>query len=106
MALCRYNASYMLKPNGFQNLGATCYFNTLLQGLLSCSSFVELFYNNRKNKRFITNPIAKHIIDYIKLSLHYKNNDKYNPSLVKYSGVICELMLKHATKRKDRILFT
>ncbi len=41
MDLSRYDQEFSLVPAGFNNLGFTCYYNSLLQGLLSCTSFVE-----------------------------------------------------------------
>jgi ubiquitin C-terminal hydrolase len=45
MDLIRYNSDYEVLPVGFNNLGFTCYFNSLLQSLLSCTSFVEMLQN-------------------------------------------------------------
>lgn len=41
MALNKYNPEFSYNPVGFNNIGFTCYYNSLLQGLLSCPSFVE-----------------------------------------------------------------
>jgi ubiquitin C-terminal hydrolase len=41
MSLQQYNPKYSLIPAGFNNLGFTCYYNSLLQSLLSCTSFVQ-----------------------------------------------------------------
>ncbi len=47
-------------PNacGFRNLGATCYFNSLLQSLLSCSSLTRIMISNRNNPRYEKNSVA------------------------------------------------
>jgi len=37
----KYNEKYEFNPNGFVNLGATCYFNSLVQGLMSCTQLTE-----------------------------------------------------------------
>lgn len=42
MDFIRYDIKKSLDPNGFQNLGFTCYFNALLQSLITCTSFVEV----------------------------------------------------------------
>ena len=39
MDLIKYDQSLVGKGQGFINLGATCYFNSLLQCLLSCDAF-------------------------------------------------------------------
>ncbi len=41
MDFVKYNSEYEVLPIGFDNLGFTCYFNSLLQSLLSCTSFNE-----------------------------------------------------------------
>jgi ubiquitin C-terminal hydrolase len=41
MALRSYDATNAVQPVGFSNIGFTCYYNSLLQSLLSCTSFVE-----------------------------------------------------------------
>lgn len=41
MDIVKYNAERSLKPIGFDNIGHTCYYNAMLQSLLSCTSFVE-----------------------------------------------------------------
>jgi ubiquitin C-terminal hydrolase len=46
MSLTRYNPKYELPPAGFHNLGFTCYYNALLQSLLSCTSFTQELLGN------------------------------------------------------------
>jgi len=41
MDLIKYDINFSLNPVGFNNIGFTCYYNSLLQSLLSCTSFVE-----------------------------------------------------------------
>ena len=53
-----YNEKYEFNPNGFVNLGATCYFNSLVQGLMSCTQLTEtiLEMDDRKSfKAFVEN---------------------------------------------------
>ena len=52
--LIKYNEDYAIKPNGFHNNGSICYFNALLQSMLSCTSFIKKIkertpYNNNNN---------------------------------------------------------
>jgi ubiquitin C-terminal hydrolase len=44
----------LLPPFGFRNLGVTCYFNALVQGLLSCPAFIK----EVQKDRYRNNPIA------------------------------------------------
>lgn len=67
---------------GFTNLGVTCYFNTLIQGLLSCTSFIKVMWNNKNNVLYLQNPLAVEFIKTIalgkKLSNLYDINDSKN----------------------------
>ena len=57
-----YNNDYIPEPFGLQNTGAICYFNSLVQSLLSCSSLNEHILTNLD--RYKSNVILQH---YIKL---------------------------------------
>jgi ubiquitin C-terminal hydrolase len=41
-----YNNEYAIYQSGLQNTGVICYFNSMLQSLISCTSLNELFLNN------------------------------------------------------------
>ena len=53
MALQIYNAKIEVLPAGFNNLGFTCYYNALLQSLLSCTSFIEKLYEINCNDELV-----------------------------------------------------
>lgn len=44
--LVKYNAEYIPVPMGLANAGALCYFNTMLQCLMSCSAFNQRVIDN------------------------------------------------------------
>jgi ubiquitin C-terminal hydrolase len=72
-----------MQPFGFHNLGATCYFNALVQSLLSCPSFTKELMRDDKYKN---NPISSTFIELIETSTYYndlceKNNDP-DPEIV------------------------
>jgi ubiquitin C-terminal hydrolase len=66
MDLVKYNKSLELPPFGFNNMGATCYFNAMLQSLFSCTAFIEELLNNKEE--YNKNPITKYIIKIIELT--------------------------------------
>ncbi len=58
MKLIPFNSNYLPPAFGFNNLGVTCYFNALVQSLLSCTSLTEVFVKNRNNPKLVSNPVA------------------------------------------------
>lgn len=44
----------IIPPLGFQNTGAICYFNSLLQCLLSSTNFLRFILSDSKNDQFLT----------------------------------------------------
>jgi ubiquitin C-terminal hydrolase len=45
-----FNTRRLPQPTGFRNIGFTCYYNSLIQSLMSCSSFVDLIAQPRDDK--------------------------------------------------------
>ena len=66
MDLVRYDENKALHPNGFRNIGATCYFNSVLQALLSCTSFIEEIMSPRE--KYEDNKTIQLFRKYIELS--------------------------------------
>ena len=58
----KYNTDLELEPFGFNNMGATCYFNAMLQSMLSCTSFINILIKNKDNDKYLANPVTKHLI--------------------------------------------
>lgn len=56
--LQRYDESKALPPNGLGNLGAICYFNSLLQGFMSCTAFNNLLTGSERNRNELTRTYA------------------------------------------------
>ena len=80
MSLIKYDESLQIMPVGFQNMGATCYFNSVLQSLLSCTSFVQNIKNGSQvdelasdSNGYNTNPVTKNISNIIELHDGLKN---------------------------------
>lgn len=58
-----YDKKYEIEPFGLQNMGATCYFNAMLQSLLSCTSFMGTIQINEKNSDYNKHPVTKNILE-------------------------------------------
>lgn len=60
--LLPYNPKYVPTGQGFVNLGATCYFNSILQCILSCPSIYEVLNGIRDTERIKTNTFARYLL--------------------------------------------
>jgi ubiquitin C-terminal hydrolase len=60
--LASYNSKYVPKGQGFINLGATCYFNSLLQCLLSCPIIYETLVKYKDRDYVRKNRLAQNMI--------------------------------------------
>jgi ubiquitin C-terminal hydrolase len=59
------NKKLIIPPIGFRNTGSICYFNSLMQCLLSSKQFIEfmLDINNQNNKKEVFTDFFRHIVD-------------------------------------------
>ena len=57
-----FDEEYLIKPNGFINIGALCYSNSILQCLLSCTSLIKTLHLYRNHEVVIKNPLAQDIL--------------------------------------------
>ena len=73
MNMIKYDETYEILPCGFNNLGNTCYFNALIQALLSCTSFNKIIYENKDNKKYKQNKV---ISKYLEILENMKNGKK------------------------------
>lgn len=62
MDLIPFDEKSLPHPFGFRNMGATCYFNSMIQSLLSCTSLTETLLENRNEPEYRSNPVAKNYI--------------------------------------------
>lgn len=92
--LDKYDANYAVQPFGLRNMGATCYFNALLQSLISCTSFNKVMLENN-----FKNPLAKLCSEFLKA---VKNN---NPNVGEYSPNIWNVMFNLIKSRNDLVKF-
>jgi ubiquitin C-terminal hydrolase len=75
MDLIKYNEKMAISAFGFNNLGFTCYFNSLLQSMLSCTSLIEELLKHKNDEEYIKNPITNHMIQLIELTDDIKSNE-------------------------------
>jgi ubiquitin C-terminal hydrolase len=60
--LLPYNLKFVPKGNGFVNMGATCYFNSILQCLMSCPSIFETLKTNEDKDHIKKHPLARNLM--------------------------------------------
>ncbi len=93
MDLIKYNKDYAISADGFMNLGNTCYFNSLIQSILSCTSLMETISEIKPN-----NNICKELYKIYMLN-------KANKSISQCTGSLLNELVNFSKKRKDRVPF-
>jgi len=76
MELIKHNPQSELPPFGLVNMGATCYFNSILQSLLSCTSFIDELTANKETALYQRNPVSKYTIEMIVLANKLRDETK------------------------------
>jgi ubiquitin C-terminal hydrolase len=84
--LLEYNENYVPEGQGFVNLGATCYFNSLLQCLLSCPSIYQTLDKIRDSEHIKQNRLALNFIKLFDAAL--KKQEIYNLGVPIWKDVI------------------
>ena len=77
MALVKYDAKFVPNAFGLVNIGATCYFNSFIQAMLSLPSVTAFFLENEE--RLKSNPVATTYIRFLRHVLSIKNSESVNP---------------------------
>lgn len=98
--LIPFNPAYLVQPNGFVNLGATCYFNSLVQCILSCTSLFETLHEYRNRPSVKNNEIAQMLLDI------FYSNKKKDPNIIHKSAELWHKIFQHAQRRQDLVRFT
>lgn len=75
MDLVRYDAKFEMVPFGFINMGVTCYFNSIMQSLLSCPAFVKNIYDHQDDPLYKQNPVSRNMVKLITLALGHINKE-------------------------------
>lgn len=94
--LIPYNYSLLSKGQGFINLGATCYFNSLLQCLLSCTSIYEVLLKYGDRPHIKQNPLAQHLLSLYESA---KNGEPIHEKCVP----IWKYILSIAMRKNDKV---
>lgn len=94
--LLPYNNHFTVLANGMSNMGNSCYFNSILQCLLSCTSIFEVLKKNINNTNIKNNTLAKYLIILHNISCNNDNNDKI-------CFLIWREIIQISQKRKDKI---
>lgn len=97
----------MDQPYGFRNLGATCYFNALLQGILSCRSFKETILQNQNKEEYVNNEVAKKFVELYNIMSDDTLDDSQKSAVhMNFAPQIWREVFACAMKRQDNVKFT
>ena len=103
----KYDSKYVPEPFGFRNLGATCYFNALLQSIISCSAFTKTLLKHKEEKEYKGNPVVCSLVQMAEvmnndeIPLEGKKKFFYNLAPTVWKAVFAKAMM-----RQDRVKFT
>jgi ubiquitin C-terminal hydrolase len=96
MDLLSYDDKYMPKGQGFMNFGNTCYFNSLLQCLISCPSIYKTLEENKNKDHIVRNPLAQNLMKLHNFAL--SGQDIYDKCIPIWRNI-----LSIAQSRQDRV---
>jgi ubiquitin C-terminal hydrolase len=96
MSLIPYNDKMTLSPFGFNNLGSTCYFNAMLQSILSCTSFTQDLIQNKESVEYDNNPVTKRLIELIELALSLKELKSQNVDTTEKQSIVKQTLGKYS----------
>jgi ubiquitin C-terminal hydrolase len=105
MNIITIHDQYIPDPIGLNNFGNTCYLNSLIQCLLSCSSFNEIIINEINNNSNSSNSNNKLLIAYRNLIINLLNKTNKTNNLNITPQYIYEGLILGARKRKDIVKF-
>jgi len=106
MDLIAFNEKYLPHPFGFRNMGATCYFNSLVQSLLSCTSLTSTMLENRNETEYRSNIVARVYIQMIDVinSKRLSHIEKSN-TLIEMSPALWMAIIEHLKSKNSQSQF-
>lgn len=96
MDIMQYNAKFVSKAQGFVNFGNTCYFNSILQCLLSCPSIFETLESIKDHPSLANNELFSQLYSLSRLALD-------GVDISNKCAFVWRAVLFVASNRKDRV---
>ena len=91
-SLIKYDNKFVPLPFGLQNTGVICYFNSLLQSLMGCSSLNQYCLVHEHEFRQKNNTLAILYIDLLKKNL---NTQKNNQKVFSSTNILTQLIINY-----------
>jgi len=102
-----YDSKYVPEPFGFKNLGATCYFNALLQSIISCPAFTRILVEQKDNEDYKNNPVVQPLVQMVDVmnddKIETKDKEKFFHGL---APTVWKAVFAKAMQRQDNVKFT
>ena len=96
MDLLPYNKKIVSRGHGFRNFGNTCYFNSILQCIISCPSIFEVLEQNKEKEHIKSNSLAQSLMSLSNAAIAGENiSDKCLP--------VWREILRISQNRKDSV---
>jgi len=103
MAFVRFDERFMIGPCGFRNAGATCYFNAVVQSLLSCTSLNQTILEAGRQGDAQANPVIQAYIKILAVDNSQMHDDKKAALLKNLCPALWEQIHQYASGRNEKI---
>lgn len=102
MALLKYDdlADFVPAANGFANVGATCYFNAVLQAVASCPAFMAVLADPCHRPYFEQTPVGRSLLAFGRGMLSLNASEKQG-----LAAVVVEAVRHEARARRPHLTF-